>query len=92
MSSPEGLSSSVSDPFADYVFPSVTEDHHTSCCVEQNYNHTNNNNKCSPNQRNHYLQSNRGYHPQLDLRNSYQSEGKISLNIYSDLMLTILDI
>ncbi len=88
MSSPEGLSS-VSDPFADYVFPSVTEDHHTSCCVQQNYNHScsssggnnnnNNNNKCSPNQRNHYLQSNRGFHTQLDLRNSYHSEGKVSL-------------
>ncbi len=81
MSSPEGLSSSVSDPFADYVFPSVSEDHHTSCCVQQNYNHScgnnnNNNNKCSPN---HYLQSNRGFHTQLDLRNSYHSEGKITL-------------
>lgn len=75
MSSPEGLSSSVSDPFSDYVFPSVSEEH-TSCCVQQNYNNqrNNNNNKCSSTQRNHCLQSNREYHSEL--RHSFHSEGK----------------
>ncbi|CAG2106051.1 unnamed protein product [Medioppia subpectinata] len=86
MSSPEGLSSSVSDPFVEYVFPSVFEERHTShtSCCEQNYNqlnNNNNNNKCSSTQRIPGLQSNREYHIQSDLRNSYHSSEDLSHNV-----------
>ncbi|XP_054166119.1 basic helix-loop-helix transcription factor amos-like [Oppia nitens] len=81
MSSPEGLSSSVLDPFTDYVFASVCEDRHTSysSCCQQNYNqlnnNKNNNNKCLQTQCNHSLQFNSEYHLESDPRlSNFQSE------------------